>query len=115
MKIPTRGDWVTVLDDIEVLGIRVELEDIKKMAQNKFKPLVKKQTEESAFKYLLQKKKKYSEHSTVKNPIYKELSMANYLSPSDGDISLKKKKWLHKCRSEEFNINLKIKPVYGRH
>ena len=58
MKSPTRGDWVTtVLEEIEEIGLHLDLDEIRNMSKNKFRVLVKEKIENKAFIYLLEKKR----------------------------------------------------------
>ena len=50
---PMKGDWATeVLEDIEYLDLKLELEDIKNMSTSRFRRIVKTKTNQKAFEYL---------------------------------------------------------------
>ena len=106
-KSPTRGDWVTkVLEEIDEIELHLDLDEIRNRSKNKFRILVKEKVENKAFIYLLEKKEsRNSDHSKGKNLEYNDISMADYLCPSDIDISIEEKKWLFKCRIEDIDIN----------
>ena len=104
---PTHGDWATeVLEDIEYLDLNMELEDIKIMSKNKFRSIVKVKTKQKALEYLLEKKgSRNSEHAKGKLLSYNEMKMADYLSPSQVNISIQEKKWILKFRVEDIDIS----------
>ena len=104
---PTQGDWATeVLEDIEYLELNMELEDIKYMSKNRFRSIVKVKTKQKALEFLLEKKgSRNSEHSKGKLLSYNEMKMADFLSPSQVNISIEEKKWLIKCRVEYIDIS----------
>ena len=57
LKNPTRGDWIKNIRKIlKVLNIHMSFEEIKVLKINYFMNIVKKNSQEVAFKYLLRKK-----------------------------------------------------------
>ena len=104
---PTTGDWVSeVLNDLVELDIEMELSEISGISKNKFRSIVKEQTNKKALQHLLDRKaSRTSVHAKGKAIEYSDLSMAEYLSPSDLDISIDDKKWLFKCRTEDIDLS----------
>ena len=95
---PTERDWVSdVLCDLETLNINMELSDIQQMSEAKFKQIIKNQIYSEAFKYLESKRQsRLSENPKGKYLEYSNLIMANYLCPSDIEISIDENKWIFK-------------------
>ena len=87
---PTTGDWVSeVLNDLVELEIEMELSEISGISKNKFRSIVKEQTNRRALQHPLDRKaSRTSVHAKGKGIEYSYLSMADYLSPSDLDISI---------------------------
>ena len=58
-----------------------------------------------ALKWLLDKKNfRKSENAKGKQLNYTELKMADYLLPSDTDLTIKEKKWIFKCRIDDIDV-----------
>ena len=107
LNSPTKGDWATeVLQDTKYLDLNLDLEDIKNMPKSSFRRIVETKTTQKALEYLLEKQgSRNSEHAKGKLLSYDELKMAEFLSPSQVDISIEEKKWLIKCRFEDIDIS----------
>ena len=57
MKFPTQNDWVSsVLEELNELGIDLELEQIENMSKEKYKYILKERVEVKTFEYLIHKK-----------------------------------------------------------
>ena len=99
----------SVLEDMEELELRMELEDFKHMSKYMFRKTIKSQVEQKAFEYLVNKKEsRHSEHSKGKLLRYSNLEMQGYLSASCVNISIEEKKWLFKCRIEDIDLSTEI-------
>ena len=76
-KYPIRGDWASEINKVsETLEIKMSHQEILSMNRNQFKNLVKKKTEEAAFRYLCQKQQAGKKGKYIK---YKKLQIADYL------------------------------------
>ena len=106
MKNPRHGDWASqVLSDLDQLEIHNELEEIQCMSQDKYNKMVTENICQAAFKWLQNRQQsRTSNHARGKELKYSELKMANYLCPSDVNISIDEKKWLFKCRVEDIEV-----------
>ena len=99
---PTRGDWASsCLDDLNNLRIEISLEDIKKISKNQFSQIVKKAIQERALEYLVEK-----QGSKGQEISWKELKMADYLLPSNQNISLDEQRSIFAIRNRMVNIPL---------
>ena len=103
---PTAKDWVSqVLEELEDLSINYQIEEIEAMKKTFFKNIVKEAIKKKAFDYLMEKKRKRtSDNAKGKQIIYHNFTMADYLCPSDEEISIEEKIWLFKCRVEDINV-----------
>ena len=103
---PTSRDWVSqVLEELEDLSINLQIDEIEVMKKSLFKKIVKEAIQKKAFSYLLKKKEgRNSENAKGKKIIYEEFSIAEYLNPSDENLSIEDKKWLFKCRVEDIEV-----------
>ena len=100
VKFPTKGDWAsTSLADLKELNISKSLEEIKLMTNNQFKNLVKERVKENAFEYLLKK-----QGSKGKPNRYTELSMAEYLLPTNQILSINEKQEMFEVKNRMKNI-----------
>ena len=87
LQNPTQKDWGSEVNkDIEELNMGIMIEDIKNMPKNSFKKMVKTKVNESAFKYLISKKK-----SKTKDVPHNSLNMQEYLEANDGEINMSEK------------------------
>ena len=100
LEFPTKGDWAsTSLADLKELNISKSLEEIKLMTNNQFKTLVKDRVKENAFEYLLKK-----QGSKGKPNRYTELSMAEYLLPTNKILSITEKQEMFGVKNRMKNI-----------
>ena len=103
---PTHRDWATqVLEDLEELGIDLELEQIEEMKRDFFKSIVKDAVQKKAFESLINRKNsRTSENAKGKLIIYEDFRMAEYLSPNTEQISIEERKWIFRCRVDDIDI-----------
>ena len=88
--MPTKGDWVsTCLNDMKELKISHTFDEIKLMSKNQFNNLLKERLRENAFEYLVGKQG--SKGSELK---YLDLSMSEYLLPTNSELSIEEKQRL---------------------
>ena len=101
---PSYRDWVTeTLINLEELEIDCNLQEIQSMSKVKFKEIVKRQTQVKAFEYLNKLK---SEHSTIAHIEHKEWKMADYLAPTELELSIEERKYIFKCRSKDLDLKM---------
>ena len=75
---PLEGDFVKlVMEDCEIIGLKMTEKEIKSMRKQKFKSIVKNRIQKAAFEYLLTLK---NSHSKMENLKYDEFKEASYLS-----------------------------------
>ena len=87
LEYPTRGDWASsCLTDLQELKVEKSLSQIKLMKDFQFKNLVKSRVQENAFNYLIKK-----QGSKGKANVYQNLSMAEYLLPTNKMLSISEK------------------------
>ena len=104
---PGKGDWITtVLNDIEDIGLKINVDKLRGVSKMTFKKCVKKQVYDAAFKYLLLKALP-TNHSKMRNLKYKKFEMQNYFK--DGNISRYEAQTYFKFRTrmEDFSDNFK--------
>ena len=76
---PKRGDWASsCIQNLKDLDIHLSFFEIKEMSQYKFINLIRKQCEESAFRYLMKKRGKKGMQIS-----YQEIKMSEYLLPNE--------------------------------
>ena len=87
LEKPVRGDWAsTCLKNLQDLGINLSLEEIREMSITRYSELIRIKCNESALRYLLNKRGKKG--SKIQ---YSELEMSEYLLPNEKfDISEQK-------------------------
>jgi hypothetical protein len=89
----------TCLNDLKQLHIDMSLEDIKLMSEQKFRNLLNSKLKESAFKYLKEKQK-----SKDKENIYEELSMSEYLLPTNNNLTITEKQTMFSVKNRMVRI-----------
>ena len=96
---PTRGDWAsTCFNDLKELEISESLDDIRLMSKSKFNEMLKQQTRNNAYKYLIGKKR-----SKGKEISYSRIEMAEYLLP-DNELTIEQKQRLFAVRNKMVEI-----------
>ena len=104
-KYPVRDDWTnTVKQDLEDIGIKLSLEEMKGKSEWSFRGLLRIKTKEYVFSYLLNLKQK---HSKMDNLYYCELKNQNYLK--NEKISVKEAQNLcgYRSRVAKFKENFR--------
>ena len=100
LESPTKGDWgSTCTKDLKELHISKSLEEIKLMTNSKFKNLVKDRVKKNAFEYLMNK-----QGSKGKPNRYTDLSMAEYLHPTNEILSINQKQETVAVKNRMTNI-----------
>ena len=94
---PTKGDWASETEKI-VHQLEVNLSDneIQQMNTNKYKALVKKKSENAAFKYLYEKQQRGKKGKFI---AYKTLKISDYLLP-DSELTMEEKCYIFSLRTE---------------
>ena len=76
-ETPTKGDWASsCIQDLKDLKIDLTLEEIRTISKYTYRELIKKSIQRKAFEYLIAKRRSKGQEIT-----YKELKMAEYLTP----------------------------------
>ena len=102
LENPKYNDWVTtVMKDLEMVNIDLEIVEIRDMSEDKFKTLCKEKVKEKAFEYLIQKQKKRNPKHSIRYPC---LEMSSYLKEDEFGISVKEKHNLFKCRMNDIDV-----------
>ena len=106
LEKPTPKDWVSqVLDDLKELEISFELEQIEVINKEKLKTAVKEAVQNKAFSFLMAiKDNRKSENAKGRLIQYHSFEMAEYLCPTDEDVSIKERKYLIKYRVDDLNV-----------
>ena len=114
LKNPRHGDWASqVLSDLTQLEIHLDLEEIQNLSHDKYNTILTKQIEIAAFGWLMNKNSsRTSDNRKGKHLKYTNLKMAEYLCPSNSDISIDEKKWLFKCRVDDLDLKANRKWQY---
>ena len=101
LETPVPGDWgQTCLKNLEELNMLMRIDEIKKMSEESFRKLVRKQTVEKALEYLNQLKGKHSKVLHISHPM---LEMQAYLEPHE-----------HSIQESRFLFALRSRMVYVR-
>ena len=100
LEMPTKGDWVSsCLNDLKELKILQTFDEIKLMSKNQFSKLLKERSRENAFKYLIDK-----QGSKGSEIIYSDLSMSDYLLPTNSELTVEEKQHLFAVKTRMTNI-----------
>ena len=100
LELPTKGDWVsTCMKDLKELKIFESLEEIKLMTKNQFRNLVKVRVKENALKYLTDR-----QGSKGKENKYSNLSMVEYLLPTNNILSITEKQKMFAVKNRMIKI-----------
>ena len=106
----TTKDWVTtVLNDLEILGMKTTFADIQKTNKTQWKNIVKIKVKEHAFKVLEEMKKK---HSKVQNIHHKKLKMQPYFMPTKSNISEEDIQWIFMIRCREIKVKMNYQGLF---
>ena len=100
LQQPLKGNWVsTCKNDLKEMEIELGLKEIRMMAKDNFKKLVKTRITEIAFKYLLDRR-----GSKGKEIQYERLEMAEYFMPHNSKIKIEDKQNLFSIRNRMTDI-----------
>jgi hypothetical protein len=95
LEKPTRGDWASsCIKDLKELKIEMSFQEIKMIKLNKFRSILKKSAEESAFLYLIKK-----QGSKGQEISYSTIKMADYLMPNPENLSIDDKRSIFEIRN----------------
>jgi hypothetical protein len=105
---PSKNDWAsTCVTNLKQLDIKLTLEEIKLMSLNSFKEIVRKQSKEYAFKYLMEKRG--SKGIEINYPY---IEMSEYLLPNNQGLTIDDKRNLFAVRNRMiFHPNRKIQQI----
>ena len=102
---PLKGDWASLcLQDLKDLGIDLTLEEIRIISKHKYKELIKKSIQIRAFEYLISKRR-----SKGQEIIYKELKMAEYLTPGCEKLTILDQRNIFAIRNRMVDIPVNFK------
>ena len=100
LEFPTKGDWAsTCLNDLKELNIHNSLEEIKFMSKHAFTKVLKENGRKNAFEYLISKK-----GSKGKENNESDLSMAEYLLPSNTALTISEKQQMFAVKNRMIEI-----------
>ena len=106
LEDPNPNDWgQSCLKDLEILSLKVEIEEIKIMPKTTFRNLVKKQTNKKGLEYLNKKKE---QHSKVAHVSHSCLEMQKYLEINKGSVQEAKFLFVLRCRMRDLKGNYRI-------
>ena len=101
LKQKSRGDWAsTVLDDLKELRFDETLDVIKQMSENMFKNILNRRIKENALQYLTGRQK--SKGKPIK---YTEIQMAEYLLPTNSNLTISQKQKLFSVKNRMIEIS----------
>ena len=105
---PVKGDWVSyVMDLVKIYKLNLNIEEIKKTKRTIFKNLVKRQIENVAFQWLLDRQIGGKKGKKI---AYERLEMADYLLPeSQATPDEKNHIFSIRCEMDDFPSNFGIK------
>ena len=104
-EFPQKGDWInTVMENIENIGLNIDLTKVKEQNQEKFKNNVKSYIHKAAFKYLLLKA---SDHSKMENLNYNNYEMQQYFKNGKITKLVAQNYFRFRTRMETFVDNFK--------
>ena len=99
-KNPTRGDWVSsCFKDLQYLNINLSIEEIQLMKKPEFRKMLKTSIEKKALQYLLEKRG--SKSCEIQ---YRNMKMAEYLSPNYEQLSLNDQRYIFAIRNRMIEI-----------
>ena len=100
LEFPTKGDWATTcMNDLKELNILNSLEEIKLMSKHAFTKMLKENGRKNAFQYLISKK-----GSKGKENNESELSMAEYLLPSNTALTISERQQMFAVKNRMVEI-----------
>ena len=100
LEIPTRGDWAsTCMKDMNELDIQESIAGIKQLTKKQFPQILKEKTRNRALKYLTDK-----QGTKGRDMEYNRMEMAEYLLPTNNELSIESKRRLFAARNKMINI-----------
>ena len=100
LEMPTRGDWASrCLKDLQELGIKNTLEEIRVMTKYKFTQILRKRSKSRALQYLINK-----QGTKGKDIDYLKLEMSEYLQPYNEELSIDERRRLFSFRNKMADI-----------
>ena len=97
---PSKGDWASsCIQDLEDLKIDLTLEEIRIISKYTYKELIKKSIQRKAFEYLMSKRRSKGQEIT-----YKELKMAEYLTPGCEKLTIIEQRNIFSIRNRMVDI-----------
>ena len=110
MKQRTKNDWVTaVLNDLDELNIKLEMEQMKTMKKSSFMGIIK---EEIRAKTLRNMEKIKQYHTKVKNIEYKEMKIQKYLLPNSCKMTKEEAQMIFKLRCRVVKVKNNLKGMF---
>ena len=96
---PVKGDWYSnVTNHMKIINLHLSEEELIRTSKQKLKLILNKKVNESAFQYLLSKRK-----SKGMEINYGQLQMAQYLSPNEYKFTIKDKILMYSVRNRMTN------------
>ena len=97
---PSRGDWASHCQrDLKELKISETFNEIKLMTKNKFSKMLKRRVKENALEYLTEKQRVKG-----KEIVYSDIEMAEYLLPTNIELSIEEKRKMFAVRNKMVDI-----------
>ena len=110
MEKRTKRDWVsTVIKDLELMGIKLEMEQIKAMKKSDFMRMIKDKIQTQTFQDM--EKIKIS-HTKVKYVKHENIKMQKYLQANSCKITQEEAQLIFKLRSRTINVKRNLKGMY---
>ena len=104
-KNPTKGDWASsCIQDLKDLGMNLSLNEIKSLSKYTYSKLIKKSIQNKALEYLSEKKRSKGQEIE-----YKEIKMADYLSPGYENITINDQRNIFAMRNRMVDIPTNFK------
>ena len=100
LRKPSKGDWASkCIRDLKELEIQYSLQEIKVMSKMQFTNILNQKINENAFKYLMKRK-----GSKGKETIEEELCMAEYMLPTNSELSISEKQKMFAVKNRMVDI-----------
>ena len=110
MKKRTKRDWVsTVIEDLELMDIQLEMEQIKTMRKSNFMSIIKDKIQMQTFQDM---EKIKSSHTKVKEIKHENMKMQKYLQANSCKITNKEAQLIFKLRCRTINVKRNLKGMY---
>jgi hypothetical protein len=105
VESPQKGDWIlTVKENLEEMGLDIDIEKIKGENKKKIKNMVKSSIHKTGWTYLLLKA---SSHSKMENSIYEKYEIQSYLKHDNLTKNEAQIYFKFRTRMEDFKENFK--------